>query len=146
MDHLDPKLLGFVIYMGLRMHQFQKYHLLPIHLLKRGLATAINLQTPRFYVSTHISFFYFFNKVVRQLSQESGMGDYESEVDENELDLDGKPEVSNEKLENLVKRQKVYGDITQNASPEELETLLRYHENKVPEVSIFHNMYSLLVH
>jgi len=73
-------------------------------------------------------------KVVRQLSQESGMGDYESEVDENELDLDGKPEVSNEKLENLVKRQKVYGDITQNASPEELETLLRYHENKVPEV------------
>ena len=77
------------------------------------------------------------------MSQESGMGDYESEVDENELDLDGKPEVSNEKLENLVKRQKVYGDITQNASPEELETLLRYHENKVPEVSIFHNMYSL---
>ena len=43
---------------------------------------------------------------MRQLSQESGMGDYESEVDENELDLDGKPEVSNEKLENLVKRQR----------------------------------------
>ena len=74
------------------------------------------------------------------MSQESGMGDYESEVDENELDLDGKPEVSNEKLKNLVKRQKVYGDITQNASPEELETLLRYHENKVPEVSIFQSM------
>ena len=47
---------------------------------------------------------------------------------------------------NFVKRQKVYGDITQNASPEELETLLRYHENKVPEVSIFHNMYSFSVH
>ena len=28
MDHLDPKQLGFVIYLVLRMHQFQKYHLL----------------------------------------------------------------------------------------------------------------------
>ena len=28
MDHLDPKRLGFVIYLGLRMNQFQKYHLL----------------------------------------------------------------------------------------------------------------------
>ena len=27
MDHLDPKRLGFVIYLGLRIHQFQKYHL-----------------------------------------------------------------------------------------------------------------------
>ena len=27
-DHLDPKRLSFVIYLGLRMHQFQKYHLL----------------------------------------------------------------------------------------------------------------------
>ena len=27
-DHLDPKRLGFVIYLVLRMHQFQKYHLL----------------------------------------------------------------------------------------------------------------------
>ena len=26
MDHLDPELLGFVIYLVLRMHQFQKYH------------------------------------------------------------------------------------------------------------------------
>ena len=93
------------------------------------------------FVKYHLTFnlFSLFLKVVRQLSQESGMGDYESENDENDLDLDGKPEVSSEKLENLVKRQKVYGDITQNASPEELETLLRYHENKVPEVSLFHN-------
>ena len=30
MDHLDPKRLGFVIYLRLRMHQFQKYHLLRI--------------------------------------------------------------------------------------------------------------------
>ena len=30
MDHLDPKELGFAIYLGLRMHQFQKYHLLSI--------------------------------------------------------------------------------------------------------------------
>ena len=28
MDHLDPKLLGFGIYLVLCMHQFQKYHLL----------------------------------------------------------------------------------------------------------------------
>jgi hypothetical protein len=28
MDHLDPKWLSFVIYLVLRMHQFQKYHLL----------------------------------------------------------------------------------------------------------------------
>ena len=28
MDQLDPKQLGFVIYLVLRMHQFQKYHLL----------------------------------------------------------------------------------------------------------------------
>ena len=28
MDHLDTKRLSFVIYLLLRMHQFQKYHLL----------------------------------------------------------------------------------------------------------------------
>ena len=28
MDHHDPKQLDFVIYLVLRMHQFQKYHLL----------------------------------------------------------------------------------------------------------------------
>ena len=28
MDCLDPKRLGFAIYLGLRIHQFQKYHLL----------------------------------------------------------------------------------------------------------------------
>jgi hypothetical protein len=33
MDHLDPKPSGFVIYLVLRMHQFQKYRLLSI--LKR---------------------------------------------------------------------------------------------------------------
>ena len=30
MDRLDPKQLGFVIYLGLRMHQFQKSHLLRV--------------------------------------------------------------------------------------------------------------------
>ena len=50
-------------------------------------------------------------------------------------DLEGKPDVDMEKLKNLTKRQNVYGDITQNASPEELENLLRYHENHVPDVS-----------
>ena len=28
MNHLDPKRLSFVIYLVLRIHQFQKYHLL----------------------------------------------------------------------------------------------------------------------
>merc|ERR1712156_13658 len=70
-------------------------------------------------------------KVVRQMSEESGLGE---DIDENDLDLEGKPEVFEEKYQNLIKRQKTYGDITQNASPEELENLLRYHENNVPEV------------
>ena len=34
MDRLDPKRLGFVIYLGLRMHQFQKYRLLKQDLTK----------------------------------------------------------------------------------------------------------------
>ena len=37
MDHLDPKRLGFVIYLLLRMHQFQKYHLLKVDLMVRYL-------------------------------------------------------------------------------------------------------------
>ena len=28
MDHLDPKWLGFVIYMGLHMYRFQKYRMI----------------------------------------------------------------------------------------------------------------------
>ena len=39
MDHLDPKRLGFVIYLVLRMHQFQKYHLL------KGSTTEIGLDS-----------------------------------------------------------------------------------------------------
>ena len=38
------------------------------------------------------------------------------------------------KLQNLLKRQEVYGDITQNASAEELEKLLKYFQNDVPKV------------
>ena len=30
MNHLDPKRLSFVIYLVLRIHQFQKYHLLSL--------------------------------------------------------------------------------------------------------------------
>ena len=67
------------------------------------------------------------------MSEESGLGE---DIDENDLDLEGKPEVCEEKYQNLIKRQKTYGDITQNASPEELENLLRYYENSVPEVSL----------
>ena len=39
MGHLDPKWLGFVIYLGLRMHQFQKYH--PLKDLHLALLCAI---------------------------------------------------------------------------------------------------------
>lgn len=38
------------------------------------------------------------------------------------------------KLGNLVKRRKVYGDITQNATKDELEMLLRIFDNHVPQV------------
>ena len=72
---------------------------------------------------------------MRQLSLDSVDSNGSNESDENELDLQGKPEVCDElKLKNLIKRQKVYGDITQNASHEELENLLRYYENNVPQV------------
>ena len=66
------------------------------------------------------------------MSEESGLGD---DVAETDLDLEGKPEVNKEKHQNLLKRQNTYGDITQNATPEELENLLRYHDNNVPDVS-----------
>jgi len=71
-------------------------------------------------------------KAIKQRNLEVGRVGYK--VEENGLDLEGKPDVCKKKLENLTKRQDVYGDITQNASPEELETLLRYHENHVPDV------------
>ena len=38
------------------------------------------------------------------------------------------------KFENLKKRQNIYGDITQNASEEELEKLLIHFQNDVPKV------------
>ena len=36
MDHLDPKRLGFVIYLVLHMHQFKKYHLSTLFLPAMG--------------------------------------------------------------------------------------------------------------
>ena len=51
------------------------------------------------------------------------------------MDLTDKPQVADElKLENLVKRRKIYGDITQNATELELSKLLRFFENDVPSV------------
>jgi hypothetical protein len=42
------------------------------------------------------------------------------------------------KLKNLVKRRKIYGDITQNASgPNELEELLKRFNNHVPAVIFY---------
>jgi hypothetical protein len=38
------------------------------------------------------------------------------------------------KLQNLIKRRKIYGDITQNATDEELEKLLQFFGNEVPKV------------
>ena len=73
-------------------------------------------------------------KAIRQRNQEvRGIGYKIKQISSS--DLEGKPDVCMEKLKNLTKRQNVYGDITQNASPEELENLLRYHENHVPDVS-----------
>jgi len=72
-------------------------------------------------------------KAIRQRNQEVRRIGYKIEQI-GSSDLEGKPDVDMEKLKNLTKRQNVYGDITQNASPEELENLLRYHENHVPDV------------
>ena len=55
--------------------------------------------------------------------------------DLDELDMTGKPEKADRKLlDNLLQRRQVYGDVMQNASIEELEMLLRYHDNNVPKV------------
>ena len=52
-----------------------------------------------------------------------------------DLDFSGKPAKADQvKLENLIKRQQIYGDITQNATKEDLEKLLRYFNNEVPQV------------
>ena len=48
--------------------------------------------------------------------------------------MSGKPEVDETALKNLLERRKIYGDITQNSSNEEIEILLRYHDNNVPKV------------
>ena len=50
------------------------------------------------------------------------------------MNLSGKPEADETALKNLLERRKIYGDITQNASNEEIEILLRYHDNNVPKV------------
>ena len=55
------------------------------------------------------------------------------EVLEN-MDLNDKPSTDETKLQNLVKRRKIYGDITQNASEKDLSKLLRFYENDVPSV------------
>ena len=41
MEHLDPKWLGFVIYLGLRMHQFQKYRLLKIAIFSEDIIVLV---------------------------------------------------------------------------------------------------------
>jgi len=46
----------------------------------------------------------------------------------------GRADVDEAKLEKLLKRQKIYGDITQSASKEHLEDLLSICNNEIPEV------------
>ena len=58
------------------------------------------------------------------------------EHDLSKLKLETKPEVDPIKLENLIKRRKIYGDITQNVSEDELAKLLRYFDNHVPSIII----------
>ena len=49
--------------------------------------------------------------------------------------MTGKPDIADLKiLANLLQRRKVYGDVMQNASEEELVLLLRFHNNNVPKV------------
>ena len=43
-------------------------------------------------------------------------------------------EVDEKKLANLIERRKEYGDITQNATEQELKELLCLHGNNVPRV------------
>ena len=59
-------------------------------------------------------------------------------IDQESLSLDVTDEVAKadeKKLANLIKRRKIYGDITQNATEEELESLLKKYGNQVPKVS-----------
>ena len=53
-----------------------------------------------------------------------------------QLKLETKPEVDPIKLENLIKRRKIYSDITQNVSEDELAKLLQYFDNHVPSIII----------
>ena len=44
------------------------------------------------------------------------------------------------KLENLIRRRRVYGDITQNVTEAELEELLKKFGNHVPKVIILYRV------
>ena len=56
------------------------------------------------------------------------------EEDLSKLKLETKMEADPIKLGNLIKRRKIYGDITQNVSEDELAKLLRYFNNHVPSL------------
>ena len=56
------------------------------------------------------------------------------EEDLSNLKLDKKMEADPIKLGNLIKRRKIYGDITQNVTEDELAKLLRYFNNHVPSL------------
>ena len=59
------------------------------------------------------------------------------EVLEN-MDLSDKVSQPDEiKMSNLIKRRKIYGDITQNASEVDLAKLLRFYNNDVPSVILY---------
>ena len=52
------------------------------------------------------------------------MSDEEDDKNDTDHSENSQPEPDAKKLENLIKRQKCYGDITQNASEAQLERLL----------------------
>ena len=50
------------------------------------------------------------------------------------MNVESKAPADPEKLNNLLKRRKIYGDITQNVTEEEIEKLLRHFDNHVPSM------------
>ena len=50
------------------------------------------------------------------------------------VNIENKAPADPEKLNNLLKRRKIYGDITQNVTEDEIEKLLRHFDNHVPSL------------
>ena len=79
-----------------------------------------------------------FGKKLKLIAEDSKKHVREFNLDviypENVMDFASETLPDKFKLENLIKRQNIYGDITQNATKEELERLLVFFDNDVPKV------------